>query len=64
MQVVKTTIHPEYSNSDGNNVDYDVAIHQLATASVKLPARINLGVVRPASPKRWQLHAPGAASCR
>ncbi len=47
MQVVKTTIHPKYDNYDGTNVDYDIAIHQLASASAKLPARINLGMFRP-----------------
>ena len=46
MQVAKTTIHPKYDDFDGVNVDYDIAIHQLATASTKLPAGINSGVIQ------------------
>ena len=40
-QVVKTTINPLYDNWDGTNADSDIAIHQLASASMKQPATIN-----------------------
>ena len=49
-QVVHTTIHPKYDNYDGTNVDYDIAVHQLASGSTKLPAKLNLG----ASSTHWQ----------
>ncbi len=64
MQVVKTTIHPKYDNHDGINVDYDIAMHQLASASAKLPARINLGVFQPNHRCSWQTEMHQAkASC-
>ena len=46
-QVIKTTIHPKYNNYDGINVDYDIAVHHLTSASTKLPAKLNTSASLP-----------------
>ena len=43
LQVIDTVIDPRYNNFDGTNVDYDMAVHRLASPSTKTPAQLNLG---------------------